>query len=107
MDNNVNNFQSYKEQWFDFVNYTPPPGQLQLHNPPMGDFLNKINTLVALGKVAFDACLNFYKQEFVIKNKEYVQIDQHELSYEDQYQILGVNTPEQLKQISMKYANYF
>ena len=35
-------------------------------------FLNKINTLVALGKVAFDACLNFYKQEFVIKNKEYV-----------------------------------
>ena len=42
----------------------------------------------------------------IIKNKEYVQIDQHFLSYEDQYQILGVNTPEQLKQISMKYSNF-
>ena len=41
----------------------------------------------------------------IIKNKGYVQIDQ-ELSYEDQYQILGVNTPEQLKEISMKYANF-
>ena len=42
----------------------------------------------------------------IIKNKEYVQIDQHFLSYEDQYQILGVNTPEQLKEISMRYSNF-
>ena len=34
--------------------------------------LSKINTLVALGKIAFDACLNFYKQQFIIKNKDYV-----------------------------------
>ena len=43
MDNNVNNFQSYKEQWFDFVDYTPHPGQLQLHNPPIGDYHPKHN----------------------------------------------------------------
>ena len=36
------------------------------------EYLNKINTIVALGKIAFDACLNFYKQEFIIKNKDYV-----------------------------------
>jgi len=36
------------------------------------EYLSKINTLVALGKIAFDACLNFYKQQFVIKNKDYV-----------------------------------
>jgi len=36
------------------------------------EYLSKINTVVALGKIAFDACLNFYKQEFVIKNKDYV-----------------------------------
>ena len=36
------------------------------------EYLSKINTLVALGKIAFDACLNFYKQQFIIKNKDYV-----------------------------------
>jgi len=36
------------------------------------EYLNKINTIVALGKIAFDACLKFYKQEFIIKNKDYV-----------------------------------
>ena len=34
--------------------------------------LKKINTVVALGKIAFDACLNFYKQDFVIKNKDFI-----------------------------------
>ena len=27
---------------------------------------------MALGKIAFDACLNFYKEDFPIKNKDYV-----------------------------------
>ena len=35
-------------------------------------FLSKINTIIALGKIAFDACLNFYKENFSIKNKDYV-----------------------------------
>jgi uracil-DNA glycosylase len=35
-------------------------------------FLQKINTIVALGKIAFDACLNFYKQEFNIQNKNFI-----------------------------------
>jgi len=34
--------------------------------------LSKINTIVALGKIAFDACLNYYKEDFPIKNKDYV-----------------------------------
>ena len=34
--------------------------------------LQKINTVVVLGKIAFDACLNFYKQDFVIKNKNFI-----------------------------------
>ena len=34
--------------------------------------LQKINTIVALGKIAFDACLNFYKQDFTIQNKNFI-----------------------------------
>ena len=34
--------------------------------------LQKINTIVALGKIAFDACLNFYKQDFIIQNKNFI-----------------------------------
>ena len=36
------------------------------------DLLDKANTILALGKIAFDACLNFYKENFPIKNKDYV-----------------------------------
>ena len=32
----------------------------------------KINTIVALGKIAFDACLNFYMQDYDIKRKDFV-----------------------------------
>jgi len=34
--------------------------------------LCQVNTIVALGKIAFDACLNFYKENYPIKNKDYV-----------------------------------
>ena len=36
------------------------------------NLLSNVNTIVALGKIAFDACLNFYKENFPIKNKDYV-----------------------------------
>ena len=35
-------------------------------------YLNKINTIVALGKIAFDACLNFYMQDYNIKRKDFI-----------------------------------
>ena len=34
--------------------------------------LCQVSTIVALGKIAFDACLNFYKENYPIKNKNYV-----------------------------------
>jgi len=36
------------------------------------DLLSNVNIIVALGKIAFDACLNFYKQNFLIKNKDFI-----------------------------------
>ena len=35
-------------------------------------FLPQTNTIVTLGKIAFDACLNFYKQDYDIKRKDFV-----------------------------------
>ena len=34
--------------------------------------LSEINTIMALGKIAFEACLNFYKENYPIRNKNYV-----------------------------------
>ena len=34
--------------------------------------LKKINTIVALGKIGYDACINYYKQYFDIKNRDYI-----------------------------------
>ena len=36
------------------------------------NYLKNINTIVALGKIAFDACLNFYMQDYEIKRKDFV-----------------------------------
>tara|TARA_B100001250_G_scaffold387207_1_gene384380 strand:- start:326 stop:1003 length:678 start_codon:yes stop_codon:yes gene_type:complete len=36
------------------------------------NYLKKINTIVALGKIAFDACLNFYMQDYKLKRKDFV-----------------------------------
>ena len=34
--------------------------------------LRNVNTILALGKIAFDATLNYYKENYSIKNKEYI-----------------------------------
>jgi len=36
------------------------------------NYLTKINTIVALGKIAFDACLNFYMQDYDLKRKDFI-----------------------------------
>ena len=36
------------------------------------NLLSNVNTILALGKIAFDACLNFYKENFPIKSKDHV-----------------------------------
>tara|TARA_Y100000741_G_C18211161_1_gene541775 strand:- start:253 stop:936 length:684 start_codon:yes stop_codon:yes gene_type:complete len=36
------------------------------------DFLKNIKIIVALGKVAFDACIEFYKNNYFLKNKDFM-----------------------------------
>ena len=35
-------------------------------------YLNKVNVILALGKIAFDACVNFYKEDYIIKKKDFI-----------------------------------
>lgn len=34
-------------------------------------YLKNIKIILSLGKIAFDACLNFYKEDYIIKSKDY------------------------------------
>ena len=36
------------------------------------DLLPNVNTIVALGKIAFDACINYYKEDYLIRNKDFI-----------------------------------
>jgi len=36
------------------------------------DLLINVKIIVALGKIAFDACINFYKEIYFLKNKDYL-----------------------------------
>jgi len=36
------------------------------------DLLKNVNIIIALGKIAFDACIKFYKEIYFLKNKDYV-----------------------------------
>ena len=35
-------------------------------------YLSNVNIILALGKIAFDTCINFYKQDYTIKSKNFV-----------------------------------
>ena len=36
------------------------------------NLLKNTSTILALGKIAYDACINYYKQQYDIKNKDYI-----------------------------------
>ena len=36
------------------------------------DFLKNVKVIVALGKIAFDACINFYKNNYDLKNQKFI-----------------------------------
>ena len=36
------------------------------------NLLKNTSTILALGKIAYDACINYYKQQYNIKNKDFI-----------------------------------
>ena len=56
-------------------------------------YLNKINTIVALGKIAFDACIQFYKETYFLKNKDYLFAHAAKYQLPDKKILLGCYHP--------------
>ena len=56
-------------------------------------FLKKANTIVALGKIAFDACLNFYMQDYELKRKEFIFIHGKKYQLPDNKVLIGSYHP--------------
>ena len=36
------------------------------------DLLKEVKVIIALGKIAFDACIQFYKENYFLRNKDYI-----------------------------------
>ncbi len=57
------------------------------------NYLKNINTIVALGKIAFDACLNFYMQDYDIKRKDFLFHHSIEYTLPDNKILIGSYHP--------------
>tara|TARA_Y100000590_G_scaffold169661_1_gene194247 strand:- start:1071 stop:1763 length:693 start_codon:yes stop_codon:yes gene_type:complete len=57
------------------------------------NFLTKINTIVALGKIAFDSCISYYKQFYTIKNKDFIFIHGKKYQLPDKKILIGSYHP--------------
>jgi len=56
-------------------------------------FLKKVNTIVALGKIAFDACLNFYMEDYELQRKDFVFKHGHKYQLPDNKILIGSYHP--------------
>ena len=56
-------------------------------------FLPRVNTIVALGKIAFDACLNYYKQDYEFKRKNFIFKHGGQYSLPDNKLLIGSYHP--------------
>ena len=57
--------------------------------------LSNITTIMALGKIAFDACINFYKEDFSINNKDYIFSHGGKYKLPDNKILVGSYNPSQ------------
>jgi len=57
------------------------------------EYLKNITTILALGKIAFDACINFYKQDFSIQNKDYKFFHGSKFKLPDNKDLIGSYHP--------------
>ena len=56
-------------------------------------YLNNINIILAHGKIAFDACINFYKEKYEIKNKDFIFLHGCKYKLPDQNILVGSYHP--------------
>jgi len=76
------------------------------------DLLNFVKFIVALGKIAFDACIQFYKETYFLKNKDYVFAHAAKYQLPDKKILIGCYHPSprnvNTKRINLKkMTNFF
>ncbi len=57
------------------------------------DLLRNVKIIVALGKIAFDACIQFYKETYFLKNKDYLFAHAAKYQLPDKKILLGCYHP--------------
>ena len=57
------------------------------------NYLTNINTIVALGKIAFDSCINYYQQSYPIKKKNFVFLHGTQYRLPDKKILIGSYHP--------------
>ena len=57
------------------------------------DLLKNIKIIVALGKIAFDACIQFYKENYFLKNKNYLFAHSAKYQLPDKKILIGCYHP--------------
>jgi uracil-DNA glycosylase family 4 len=76
------------------------------------DLLKNVKIIVALGKIAFDACIQFYKETYFLKNKDYVFAHAAKYQLPDKKILIGCYHPSprnvNTKRINLKkMTNFF
>ena len=61
------------------------------------DILKDIKVIIALGKIAFDACIQFYKETYFLKNKDYMFGHGAKFQLPDKKILVGCNHPSPRK----------
>ena len=57
------------------------------------DSLKNIKIIVALGKIAFDVCIEFYKENYLIKSKDFIFAHAAKYELPDQKILIGCYHP--------------
>ena len=57
------------------------------------DLLKNVKIIVALGKIAFDACIQFYKETYFLKNKDYLFAHASKYQLPDKKILIGCYHP--------------
>ena len=57
------------------------------------DLLSNVKIIVALGKIAFDACIQFYKENYFLKSKNYTFAHSNKYQLPDKKILIGCYHP--------------
>ena len=95
-------FEGLEEDWI--THEFNPAGTFTL-NKKIPKVLNNVKIIIALGKIAFDACIKFYKGIYFLKNKDYLFGHGAKYQLPDKKILIGCYHPSP-RNVNTKRINY-